>query len=260
MISPCVTVSLVSHGHGDDIPLLLSDLVAFASLEIAEVVVTLNIPEAALVEWVESRSWPFKVSLLRNSEPLGYGANQNQAFSQCQTPFFCVVNPDIRLSQDPFPSLLAALDAPSAGCAYPMQSDGRGCPRDQAREVPTPFALLRRYLVPGCRAKPQPRHWVNGAFMLFPSAVFAQIGGFDIRYFMYCEDVDVCLRLQLQGYSLLPAVGASVEHIAQRASRRQLRHFAWHVRSLWVLWHSTSYSAFLDAAVPKLPPTAGQRI
>jgi GT2 family glycosyltransferase len=80
--------------------------------------------------------------------------------------------------------------------------------------------------------------------MVFPVAVFAELGGFDRRYFMYCEDVDICLRLQLKGYRLLPVVSVTVEHEAQHASRRRLRHLFWHVQSLWRLWHSDVYRAF----------------
>ena len=239
-----VTVSVVSHEHGDEIPHLLRDLAAFAPSAIAEVIVTLNIPEEVLSKWIRVRNWPFVVTVIANAEPMGYGANHDQAFAHCKTPFFCVVNPDIRLTKDPFPLLISALEEPMAGCVYPMQSNGNPRSIDYARQVPTPVSLLRRYLVPGSRSKPQPRDWINGAFMLFPVAVFAELGGFDIRYFMYCEDVDICLRLQLHGYRLVPVVGVTVEHEAQHASRRRFRHLVWHVQSLWRLWHSDVYRTF----------------
>lgn len=248
---PCVTVSVVSHEHGDEIPHFLSDLTAFAARNVAEVIVTLNVPETTLSDWIEAREWPFRITILRNEVPLGYGANHNQAFAHCQTPYFCVVNPDIRLPRDPFAPLIATLQAPGAGCAYPMQSNGDRVPRDRAREVPSFFALLRRYLVPGYRSRPQPRHWINGSFMLFPSAVYALLQGFDPRYFMYCEDVDICLRLQLKGYRLLPVSGVTVEHEAEHASRRRLRHLIWHVRSLWRMWHSAAYADFLALPVSR---------
>ena len=239
-----VTISVVSHEHGDEIPNLLRDLAAFAPSAIAEVIVTLNIPEEALSHWIGVRSWPFAVTVISNTEPMGYGANHDQAFGRCKTPYFCVVNPDIRLTKDPFPALISSLEEPMGGCAYPMQSNGDSKPMDFAREVPTPASLMRRYLLPSSRKKPQPRHWINGAFMLFPAKVFEKLGGFDSRYFMYCEDVDICLRLQLQGFHLMPVVYVTVEHEAQHASRRRLRHLIWHVQSLWYLWNSMPYRDF----------------
>ncbi len=245
MTRSSVTVSIVSHEHGDEIPLLLGDLAEYSSDDIKEVIVTLNVPEPALASWIEARQWPFTVSIVRNVKPLGFGANHNQAFGWCKTPYFCVLNPDIRLSDNPFQALLCQLQTPGVGCAYPMQSNGYCPPRDLARELPTPLALLRRYLVPGYRGRVQPRHWINGAFMLLPSDVFMRLGGFDTRYYMYCEDVDFCLRLQSRGYRINAVSEAMVEHLAQHASRRRVRHLVWHVRSLWRLWHSTTYQEFL---------------
>ncbi len=238
------TISVVSHEHGDDIPNLLADLTAFGSQSICEVVVTLNVPEAELSEWIEAHDWPFRVSLIHNLSPMGYGANHNQAFGKCKSPYFCVVNPDIRLTRDPFPRLIEALNFSDVGCAYPLQSDGHGRPTDYARAVPTPLTLARRYFVPSSRKKPQPHHWINGAFMLFKSTTFSLIDGFDANYFMYCEDVEICLRLYLKGLRILPVEQAVVLHAAQHASRRHFKHFKWHISSLWRLWHSPAYQRF----------------
>ena len=117
---------------------------------------------------------------------------------------------------------------------------------DCARAVPTPVALLRRYLIPSSRSKPQPHHWINGAFMLFPSNTFSSIGGFDANYFMYCEDVEICLRLYLIGLRILPVRQAVVLHAAQHASRRHFSHFRWHIGSLWRLWDSNAYHQFMN--------------
>jgi GT2 family glycosyltransferase len=242
-----ITISVVSHEHGDDIPNLLADLAAFGPQTISEVIVTLNVPEAELSDWIEAHDWPFKVNLIHNSNPMGYGANHNQAFARCGTPYFCVVNPDIRLTRDPFPRLIDALDNPLAGCSYPLQSNGHGVPRDFARAVPTPVALLRRYLLPSSVLRPQPHHWINGAFMLFRSKTFSVIGGFDANYFMYCEDVEICLRLHLIGLQIFPVPQAVVLHAAQHASRRHFKHFRWHIGSLWRLWNSRAYREFLNA-------------
>ncbi|MBK9197576.1 glycosyltransferase [Candidatus Skiveiella danica] len=241
---PSVTISVVSHEHGDEIPNLLRDLAAFAPSSILEVIVTLNVPEEMLTKWINVRQWPFIITIINNPIPMGYGANHNQAFKFCKTPYFCIVNPDVRLTGDLFPFMISRIEEPMAGCAYPMQSNRDSEPVDLSREVPTLVSLLRRYLVPGSRTKPHERHWINGAFMLIPAPVFERLAGFDQRYFMYCEDVDICLRLQLLGYRLLPVVSVKVEHEAQHASRRRLRHLVWHVKSLWSLWHSAPYREF----------------
>ena len=71
-----------------------------------------------------------------------------------------------------------------------------------------------------------------GMFMLFRSEVFRRLGGFDERYFLYYEDVDLCLRLRQLGYDVLLEPGAEALHDARRASRSSPRHLLWHARSL----------------------------
>jgi N-acetylglucosaminyl-diphospho-decaprenol L-rhamnosyltransferase len=208
------------------------------------VVVTVNIPEESLVHYLKEADWPFDLTVLQNDQAVGYGENHNNAFKYCSTPWFAVVNPDIRLPADPFPALLASFSIPKVGLAYPLQQEPHKAAFDVARELPTPFALMRRYCQPSSRSSDQSKDWVNGAFMLFSSQVFRRLSGFDIQYFMYCEDVDICLRLQLQGHSVQLAQQATVFHVAQRATRRSLKHLFWHVASLFRLWSSRVYVEF----------------
>ena len=249
MTGALITVSVVSHGHDEDILRLLADMAAFSGQRIAEVVVTFNMPERTLLDRVAAHDWPFKVRLVQNPKPLGYSANHNQAFVHCQTPFFCVVNPDIRLARDPFASLLQALQASDAGCAYPWHIAWNAeSPVDPARELPTPQALLRRYTTSLQPRYCRPLCWVNGAFLLFKTSAYEQIGGFDAGYFMYCEDVDICLRLQQSGWRLVGVPEAVVQHRASHASRRNLRHLKWHLQSLKRLWGSDAYAQACQGA------------
>jgi len=156
------------------------------------------------------------------------------------------MNPDITWSQDPWVAMLQAAQQPGVGCVYPQQVDAHGQPQDHARRLPTPGALLQRYLGGGARrrARVAAPDWANAALLLFHSVAYQRIQGFDEAYHMYCEDVDICLRLQLAGYRLAEAQDACVVHVGQRASHRQWRHLGWHLRSLWRLWHSPAYQQF----------------
>jgi GT2 family glycosyltransferase len=68
--------------------------------------------------------------------------------------------------------------------------------------------------------------------MLLPSKIFAQVAGFDERYFLYYEDVDFCARLRLLGYDIVLCPQAKVFHYAQRDSHDSFKYFVWHVRSM----------------------------
>ena len=118
--------------------------------------------------------------------------------------------------------------------------------QDFERDLPTRTAILKRRFAAasGGSHTPARAQWASGAFIAFNSAAFRGIAGFDERYFMYCEDVDICLRLQLAGYQLARA-DTTVVHHAKRQSLKNFRHLAWHVCSLLRLWNSASNKACL---------------
>ena len=240
-----VIVSIVSHGHGGDVLDLLRDLARHAHGSVKRIVLTLNLPEPELepaAVAVAARAG-VKLTIRRNARPLGFGTNHNAAFRACGTArYFAVLNPDVRLHADPFPALCEALAGDArAACAYPQQTDAAGRPCNPPRRVPTPLSLLQRYL--GRREAPG-ADWVNAAFMLFDAHAYAALGGFDARYRLYCEDVDICLRLQLAGYDLVGATEASIVHGGQRSSHARLSHLLLHVRSLLRLWRSPVRHAY----------------
>ena len=240
-----ITVSIVSHGHDAEIALLLRDLRVLRDSRLRRVIVTLNVPPVADAP---AGPWPFELEWLRNERPLGFGANHNRAFVHDTllgaSPLFAVLNPDLRLHTNPFDALVTALQSdPRAGAAYPVQRDAAGRAQDHERLWPTPGRLLARVLLHRKHevCEGETPDWDNGAFLLLRSTAYAGVDGFDERYHLYCEDVDLCLRLQAAGWRLARADAAVVEHTAQRSSHRRMQHLAWHLRSLWRLWCSPAW-------------------
>jgi N-acetylglucosaminyl-diphospho-decaprenol L-rhamnosyltransferase len=243
----------VSHGHGAQVKHLLHQLVKWHTPELKKVVLTLNVP-ALDVEFFQENapSLPFDLFIIKNKRALGFGANHNQAFAQCDGKYFFVLNPDLDLSVNPFPNLLTAIASDGAGCAYPSQISKNGLHLDFERTLVSPKAIVQRHVL---RQRyhvqsGQPIHWVNGAFMAFKSSVFRELCGFDERYFMYCEDVDICLRMQLAGYKLARA-DATVIHHTQRQTLKNPQHLAWHIRSLLRLWNSAAYKEYKRKFIDK---------
>ena len=237
--SDAVVVSVVSHGHGPTVQPLLYALAAgvqVAASSVRRVVLTLNVPEPEPLP--PPGGWPFVLQIAHNSQPLGFGANHNRALAAADEPFVCVLNPDVGLiGGDPFAALVQAAAAPGAGCAYPVQVDAQGQVQDSQRELPTPQALWRRRALGRREVRVD---WVNAACLVLPQSVWQSVGGFDESYFMYCEDVDLCLRVRLAGLALVQAP-VQIEHSGQRASHQRWAHLRWHLSSLLRLWRSPVY-------------------
>lgn len=240
MPSAAITVSVVSHGHDAWLADLLQLLAQTGAGCIAELRITHNLaPNSPL----PSGPWPFRLVESCNPHPLGFGANHNQALHGVATPLLAVLNPDISAMEPGFWPLLAqAVQRDGAGCAFPRLLNLDGSVQDNARAVPTPLALARRRLL---RLPDQRVDWASAACWVMPTAIFRQLGGFDTRYFMYCEDVDFCLRLQLCGQRLLQVPQARAVHAAQRSSLAGGQHLRWHLQSLWRLWTSSTLMKYL---------------
>lgn len=229
-----ISVSIVSHGHGELVDLLLGDLNLHRPTGI-EVILILNIEEALPFD---PASFAFPVRTIRNRDPRGFAFNHNAAFKLARGNYFCILNPDVRLSADPFPPLIEELKNPSVGAVAPLILDSRGEIEDSARPFPTPLSLFckafgvepRRYYEIG--AESISPDWVGGMFILLRRDAFAAVGGLDARYRLYYEDVDLCVRLRLRGYDIRLVPKVSVVHLARRQSRRNARYFFWHLRSM----------------------------
>jgi len=236
-----VSVSIVSHRQGALVEQLLEDLAKLSRREI-EVILISNVPEALPFE---HRAFPFPLRVVHNGSPKGFAANHNAAFALAAGEFFCVLNPDIRLSADPFPALIGELEDRSVGVAAPLVLNETGAMEDSARSFPTPWEIFLKALgrAPSNSAesgRDRSPDWIGGMFMLFRSSTFADIGGFDAAYRLYYEDVDLCARLRLEGYDVRLVSKASVTHLARRSSHRNVRYAAWHLRSMLRFFASRS--------------------
>lgn len=231
-----VHLSVVSHEQDDLVNQLLESVARYCLPERLVVTVTRNTTTPSLFTF---KRLPFSVTILQNSQPKGFGANHNQAFMTCRQEYFCVVNPDIILTSDMFDDLIPPLSVKNIGVTAPVLVDSDGRLQDSARLFPTPGRIISRVF--GRRGVecdyPQSKgcispDWVAGMFMVFPSHVYEKIGGFDERYFMYCEDADICMRLRTRGYKVLVNTRVSAVHNPRRSSHRSLMHLWWHLISL----------------------------
>ena len=233
---PAITLSIVSHRQADLIQALLQDIEQGCSGEGLQVVLTLNLPETLPFS---PKSFAFPLQILSNRAPLGFGANHNRAFTWAKGDFYCVLNPDLRFSGNPFAALCARLSAhPDWGVIAPLVKDQYQRIADNARFFPTPVRILKRLLHPEKKpdypiaSQPIQVDWLAGLFLLFPSRVFATINGFDERYYLYYEDVDLCARLHLSGYGVFLDPTVAVGHLARRHSHRKLNYLGWHLSSM----------------------------
>ncbi|VTU13777.1 Rhamnosyltransferase WbbL [Variovorax sp. SRS16] len=234
-----ITVSIVSHGQLELVLPLLDQLDRFSRPCVARVLLTINIPET---DALAGRHWGFDIERIENTRPRGFGANHNQAFARCATPWFLVLNPDIRFASDVLTPLVAQA-APDAGLLTPRILEPGKAEPEQHRAIITPREILTRRRPD--YARPAVPAWIPGLFMLFRSEAYRQVRGFDERFFMYGEDFDICARTRLAGWKLQVAEDLVALHDARRASHARPKHLYWHVTSLLKVWLSAAFWRYL---------------
>lgn len=226
-----ITVSIVSHGHGDMVNRLVKQLLQYP--EVTSVIVTRNIADTSDLLSDE------RVSVIDNPLPMGFGENHNKAFRQVRSPYFLVLNPDVCFLDNPFSVLLNSFSDEAVAVCAPSIVSPVGLIEDHVRQFPSPRGLIRKLwgyddsrvdYAPD--SPPLAVPWVAGMFMLFRTDAFRDIGGFDEGYFLYYEDVDVCVRLWRDNRKVILVPRVSVAHDARRASRRSFQYMRWHAASM----------------------------
>lgn len=192
---------------------------------------------------------------------LGYGRSANlgaATFGQ-DIQFVAVCNPDAvaaRGSLAPLTKALAADEGVAVVGPQLLNEDGTAYPA--ARQFPRlgigiGHALFvriwpsnpwtRTYHNASLKPDETARvDWVSGAFMLFRRFAFESVSGFDPAYFMYFEDVDICLRLGRSGWTTLFVPESQVTHSGAHSTTDRSSHM--------VQVHHESAAIFLSRLLP----------
>jgi hypothetical protein len=242
--APVISISVVSHGDGVQLRALLESLVKHEPIGRIQLLVTDNLLHD--LRDTPADGW-HSVIMLRPARPLGFARNHNIAFERASGKYFCVLNPDLLFQGSVLPALVELVGRGKGDLVAPIMRDSRGQLQDSFRELPSPMRLIRRRLgshhplpLPAAGALLHP-DWIAGTFMLMRGSTFSQLKGFDPRYRLYFEDVDLCTRARLQGLTMTVDPGLQVLHDARRSSRRPGLQFFWHVQSAVRFFASPEY-------------------
>ena len=164
------------------------------------------------------------VRVVETGENLGFGMGANRGVAAASGDVLVFLNPDARVQPGAIDRLLEALRrTPGAGIAGGglVDAAGRWQP-GAARFAPLGHLLLDTTLgrLPArLRRRPHRVDWVYGTFMAVRRDVFQQLGGFDRRYFLYGEDMDICHRAAQVGVRTIHVPVARAIHGANVSAR-----------------------------------------
>ena len=179
------------------------------------------------------------VIFITNNVNVGFGRAINQGLAISKGKYILISNPDCIVSEDTLDKMISFfennLECGLAGCKI-LNSDGSlqlAC----RRSFPGPWTSFTKVtglsnLFP--KSKIFARYnltylnenqtyevdAVSGSFMMIRKDVYEKVGGFDERFFMYGEDLDLCYRVQQAGYKVFYIHNTQVSHYKGESTKR----------------------------------------
>jgi N-acetylglucosaminyl-diphospho-decaprenol L-rhamnosyltransferase len=183
-----------------------------------------------------------EVPVIHSGRNLGYGAGANRGvaatvYDAPVADYVLVCNPDLNVHRGAVASMVHALAAnPAWAVVGPRILTPQGEPYPSVRPFPSildaaghavvglvkednPFTRRYRPAPPSTEGLTA-ADWVSGACFMARRQAFEEVGGFDERYFMFAEDMDLCYRLHQAGWGVGFQPDATVTHVQGVSTRR----------------------------------------
>lgn len=245
--APKVSAVVVSYNTRADLLRCLQSLAAVALP--LEIVVVDNASADGSAEAV--RTHHPAVRLVENPENVGFARASNQGLRMARAPYALLLNSDAVVTADAVAVLSTLLDErPEVAVVGPRTLNPDGTPQVSFGPDLTPSAEWRqRRLVLGVKrheadalrivdAASRVEHepdWVSGSCFLARVEALAGVGFFDEEFFLYEEDVDLCVRLRQAGWRIVFTPRATVVHhlgrsMEQAPTRSRIEYHRSHLR------------------------------
>jgi GT2 family glycosyltransferase len=253
-----VTISIASYNTRELLRDCLDSLLALRDEVGLQIIVADNGSRDGTIEMLKNE-YSNDVQLIETGGNLGYGRANNKAFEYSNGRYFLALNSDTTIPSDTLKNLVEFMDAhPEAGAcgAQLLNTDGSnqtswGCDTTWRGilEEQTGILKLRTLLTrtssgdeekSDADTEPREVEQICGAAQLVRREAWAQVSGYDPKYFMYHEDVDLNIRIRRAGWKIYLVPAAKVFHHLGASSERSWQSRARMVSAL----NKSRYYAF----------------
>jgi GT2 family glycosyltransferase len=231
---PSVAIVIVSYNVRQEIEACLRSLDGQKGVGAAQIVVVDNGSNDGTLDIVRAQ-WP-GIRVIESGGNLGFARANNIGIRATSSEYVLLLNPDTIVPADAVATLVKRLaDDPRAAAAGPRLVDDTGRAELSFGWTIGPLGELRQKaigtlyergftaatrLVDRWTRQSGYRPWVSGACLLVRRADLEAVGLLDERYFMYTEDVDLCLALRRHGREILFVADVEITHLRGRSAAR----------------------------------------
>jgi len=230
-----LSIIIVNYNAGDLLSRCIDSIYRYVKKHTFEVIVFDNNSSDRSIESVEMLN--YDVRILKNNENIGFTKGNNKAYSFSRGKNILFLNPDTEIVDSSIDDLLFILGSDnSIGVSAPKLIYPDGSLQYSCRNFPLVKYVLYDALFLSkffARSRYFGRYrlshwghdrdidvdWVSGACMMTRRSVIEKVGLFDERFFMYCEEVDLCKRISNSGLRIHYLSSAKVIHYEGQSSK-----------------------------------------
>ena len=228
-----IEIIIVNRDTREELVACLESLHHAWPASVERVVVVDNASSDGSAAAVQAR-WP-SVTVRELNENRGFGAANNVALREARSEYVLFLNSDTVVPSGSIDTLLERLTACGAVAAGPQLADATGRLEVSFGPMLRPLAEIvqrtrtrlagrngpvARWYIRRLLGTERTVDWVSGACLLVRRDAATAVGGFDERYFLYEEDVDLCAALRARGGSILFTPRTRVIHLRGRSVGR----------------------------------------
>ena len=223
-----VCILILQYNSSDFTLQLLESIVNYEqnNIDCYRFVVMDNASDEPQEDIITSR-FPF-VEFIQYSENLGFARAHNQIINDIDQKWLLLLNNDCMLKNNAIYKLLKSASKINADFATCEVFNEDGTMQNNYSYLPSPlkrvfigFTGIWRIIRPLlCKKNTLKVGYINGSVLLIKNDIFRSIGMFDGKYFMYCEDLDLMLRLSLSGYKGYRIRGGKIIHFGGASAER----------------------------------------
>ncbi|MBQ3249861.1 MAG: glycosyltransferase family 2 protein [Bacteroidales bacterium] len=157
---------------------------------------------------------------------IGFTGGYNRAFEQIDSEYFVLINSDIEVPEDWLGPLVDWMDThPECGACAPKLHSWQE--REKFEYAGAAGGYIDLFGYPFCRGRilnrletdkgqydtPADVFWATGACLMVRSSLYRRLGGLDDRFFAHMEEIDLCWRMQLEGFEVTVVPESVVYHL-----------------------------------------------
>ncbi|MCZ2223034.1 MAG: glycosyltransferase family 2 protein [Chitinophagales bacterium] len=220
---PSVAIVILNYNGLNFLQQFLPSVIA-STYANKKIIVADNASTDNSIQWLKE-NYP-NIHLLLSTENRGYAGGYNWALKNIEADYYALLNSDIEVQPNWIEPIITLMevDKTIAACQPKILSwknktafEYAGACGGYIDCLGYPFSRGRLFDVcetdEGQYNTVQKIFWATGAALFIRSKIFHQLNGFDEYFFAHMEEIDLCWRMQLAGYSIAVEPSSIVYHV-----------------------------------------------